>query len=305
MPPGLLRQCLVLLSTGALIACATDVADPVSNTEFSVFVRNGGPSPIRSVEYTIGCAGSRATPSDEDAGFPDEVRLDPQIEYVDGGLLSLSIPADGEELHGFLDLPPGPCSIELRGRDEGGEVRCIAEETFSVVAGSTTEVEIVLDCELRFSPPTPMPVPGGNSCPELLGLRCDDLDSGTRDTSCEVRFRDEDSTCDQGCDPQLCILQPEGLSCTPGPDPGVSTTITCTNGVLDCTGDGTPDPSCTVTADTPGALSETPDELVAEFFVTCAHSTDLTITCTAIASDGDLDCDKIKLLTIDCRDVDP
>ena len=65
-----------------------------------------------------------------------------------------------------------------------------------------------------------------------------------------------------------------GLTCTPGPDPGVSTTVTCTNAWLDCEGDGTPDPSCTFTGDTEGTLGQQPPSFPGHpgdggFFVTC------------------------------------
>jgi len=141
-------------------------------------------------------------------------------------------------------------------------------------------------------------------------LACGELDSLTDNASCEVRFRDYDGTFNQGCDSQTCTVGPQGLTCTPGPDPGVSTIITCANAVLDCTGDGIPDPSCTINSDTPGTISEVDDTFVANFYVACVSPASggtpgAAITCTANTSDGDLDCDAIKIVAVSCPDLSP
>ncbi len=255
------------------------------------------------VEYSVRCLG------DEESAVPGEVTLDGDLEPASSradktGMLDVS---RSETWTGFIELPPGSCLMQLRGRDDDGEVICTAEVPFSVVADTATQVVVPLECS-----PTDFP-PGRefNICPDLLAFRCGELDPMTEDTSCLVSFRDEDRTCSQGCDPQTCIANGTvGLMCTPGPDPGVSTTISCSDAVIDCAGDGIPDSSCTVNSNTPGARIEVDDTIVADFFVACVPPASggtpgATITCTAVTSDGDIDCDRTRLLTVDCPVLAP
>lgn len=102
---------------------------------------------------------------------------------------------------------------------------------------------------------------------------------------------------------------------SPGPDPGVSTTITCTNGWLDCEGDGVPDPSCTFNGDTIGDLEQQPPSFPGlpgngGFFITCIPPAlgglpGVIATCTAVTTDGDLDCDKTKVVDVACTGETP
>ncbi|MDH3726246.1 MAG: hypothetical protein OER77_01840, partial [Myxococcales bacterium] len=246
-----------------------------------------------------------------------------------------AIDGQAEIWQGFMDLPPGPCTIELRARDGDGEVICTAQEPFSIAADSTTKVNIVLICDISFQAPVGMlDVDGtfsfnvGNFCPDLFILNC--LNSMPAEqqvlpppnpplagTGCQVRFRDGDSTCGQGCDPQSCSPNGlTGLTCTPGPDPGVSTTVTCdADTLLDCQGDGVPDPSCTFTGDTEGTLGQQPPAFPGlpgdgGFFITClppalGGTPGSTATCTAVTTDGDLDCDKTKVVDVACPGLTP
>ena len=162
----------------------------------------------------------------------------------------------------------------------------------------------------------------GNFCPDLFILNC--VDSIPQEqivlpppnpplagTGCQVRFRDGDSSCGAGCDPQSCVPNGSaGLTCTPGPDPGVSTTVTCTDAWLDCEGDGTPDASCTFTGDTEGTLGQQPPSFPGVpgdggFFVTCIPPglgglSGAVATCVAVTTDGDVDCDKTKTIELIC-----
>lgn len=302
MPVRRVRTCLVLLCLGALVACGAGDGDSAAteSIELSTILQSLGPSPAMSVEYTVNCVG------DGGSGAPDGVRIDGELEpandrTVKTGMLDMQT----ETWTGFVDLPPGSCSVQLRARDSDGEVVCTANLRFSVVANTPAHLIVPLECG-RITV-------GGfniNYCPDLLAFRCDEIDPMTEDASCLVSFRDEDSTCAQSCDPQTCTPSPEGLDCTEGPDPGVSTTITCIDALLDCTGDGTPDPSCTINSKTPGVSREVNDTLVADFFVAClppasADMPGATITCTALTSDGDLDCDRTKLITVNCPDAGP
>ncbi|MGB8432684.1 MAG: hypothetical protein WCE38_00280, partial [Burkholderiales bacterium] len=188
-------------------------------------------------------------------------------------------------------------------------------------------------CDVSFQAPVGMlDVDGtfsfvvGNFCPDLFVLNC--LDSAPQEvqilpppnppiaaTQCEVRYRDGDDTCGQSCDPQSCVTTPEGLTCTPGPDPGVSTTVTCTDLFLDCNGDGSPDPSCTWQGDATGAVGLPPAQFPGppgqgNFFVTCippalGGNPGATGQCTAVTTDGDLDCNKTKVVDITCPGLNP
>jgi len=376
-----------------LLACAITLAACTSggggtsagNTEMNVVVPNGSPSlgggssapaliDIQTVEYTIACAGNTDTFLDNNASFPNAVRIDGNLEVADGRTrpqgpippeFGTPRPGDGAEIwQGFMDLPPGPCTVELRARDADGEVICTAQEPFTITADTVTKVNLVLICDLSFQAPVgSLDVDGtfsfnvGNFCPDLFVLNC--LDSNPVEqqvlpppnppiavTSCEVRFRDGDSTCGASCDPQSCTPTASGLSCTPGPDPGVSTTITCDAvTLLDCEGDGVPDASCTINGDTLGTtasntpvacatdadcvaaigplpgivcntstntcdLSNTNPFVNASFFMACIPPAlgglpGVSPECTAITTDGDLDCDKTKVVSINCRGLAP
>ena len=159
-------------------------------------------------------------------------------------------------------------------------------------------------------------------------------------TACQVRFRDGDSSCGgtgiapgdpdgaSSCDPQDCAVTPEGLDCAPNPaavDPVVTTTVTCSGGasVIDCTGTGTPAASCVFTGDTTGNIGDPAPGPLAPgeggFFVACALFDDdgdpstpdipvtpgATVTCTAVTTDGDTDCDKVKTVDVTCPGIPP
>jgi len=304
MPSHRSKTSLALLCLGTLVACGSEEAGATESIELNAVVRGLGMLPER-VEYSVQCLG------DEDSAASAEVRVDGELEPADSqtvktGMLDTS---QSEAWTGFIDLPPGSCLMQLRGRDADGEVICSTEVPFAVVAETTTQIVAPISCSSAGFPS--VPEYSVNVCPNLLAFRCDELDPLAVSTPCLVSFLDYDNTCDRGCDPQTCVADGTvGLTCTPGPDPGVSTTIICTNAVLDCTGDGIPDAACTINADTPGARLAGDDTLVADFFVECSSPASgglpgETSTCTAVTSDGDLDCDMSRVLTVDCPDPEP
>ncbi len=303
MPFFRVRVSLVLVCLATLSACGSGDGEPAEatgNTELNAIIRSLGPLPVLSVEYTVNCV------SDQDTGVPNEVRLDGELEPANDSAAKIGmLDTLSETWTGFVDLPPGSCLIQLRGRDADGEVICTAAVSFSVVADTAIQVVVPLAC--RSSGYPPVREMDFNVCPDLLALSCDELDPLEASTSCEVRFGDSDDTCGPSCDPQTCTVSPEGLSCAPGPDPGVSTTITCTDGLLDCTGDGLPDPSCFIDRNPSNAL---PEFVEASFSVACVprepdSTLGMTITCTAVTSDGDIDCDKRQVIRLDCPDPGP
>ena len=339
---GSFLRCTAIACLAALVSCSTE-SNPAGNTEFNVVIPNGydngssAPSliDIQDVEYTVDCQGNSDTFLDSNSSFPDEVTLNGNLEVQDGRTNAAAIYGDpaidgqAEIWQGFMDLPPGPCTIELRARDNDGEVICTAQEPFNIAADSTTKVNIVLICDISLQAPVGMlDLDGtfsfnvGNFCPDLFILNCTDStpeevqvlpppNPPLAGTGCQVRFRDGDSTCGAGCDPQTCVPNgTTGLTCTPGPDPGVSTTVTCTNAWLDCNGDGTPDPECVFNGDTVGTLGQQPPAFPGVpgnggFFITCVPpalggSPGATAQCTAVTTDGDEDCNKQKVVTVDC-----
>jgi hypothetical protein len=343
--PARLDRLVLLALIALIVACGTDSSSPAGNTEVNVIVPNGspanspGPAPqtgpdqidIQSVEYTIDCLGNSDTFLDNNASFPDEVRVQGNLEVVDGRTdpqgpippeFGTPRPGDGAEVwQGFMDLPPGPCTIQLRARDNDGEVICTSTEPFNISADALTKVNLVLICDISFQAPVgsldldaTFSFNVGNFCPDLFQLNClDRFPVETQivpppfpalaGTTCQVRFRDRDSTCGAGCDPQTCSATPEGLSCSPGPDLGVSTTITCENAWLDCDGDPlTEESECIFDGDTLGDVDS------GDFFVACrpeAFGGDgSSATCTATTTDGDADCDKTKVVTVSCPSIE-
>jgi len=126
----------VVCALVVLAACAGNEGDTVANTELNVVVPNGAPSlgggssapgliDIQSVEYTINCLGNDDTFLENGASFADEVRLEGNLEVLDGrtdpqGAIPPEFgtprPGDGAEVwQGFMDLPPAtvPSSFAL------------------------------------------------------------------------------------------------------------------------------------------------------------------------------------------------
>ena len=143
------RPSPALVCLAMLGACGSDdgaETDTTGNTELNAIVRSQGSSPVESVEYTVHCV------SDEDSGAPDEVRLDGELELADSQAVKTGLlETVSERWTGFLDLLPASCSIQLRGRDDDGEVICTADVSFSVVADTATQVVVLLRSEEHTS----------------------------------------------------------------------------------------------------------------------------------------------------------
>ncbi len=355
---------IVLACIGALAGCTSGEGGTAGNTELNVVIPNNGsqsPAPdgtpqpaafdIQVVEYTIACNdGADNGPFlDNNASFADDVTISGVLEVLDtasGGVSNQDFGPDLSEVYvwqGFMDLPPtAGCTVQLRARDGDGEVICSATETFDIAADSVTKVNVLMYCGISFQAPVGMLDLDGdfsfnvaNFCPDLFVLNCIDSELDVRTippvgdvlaTACQVRFRDGDSQCGTSCDPQTCNPTPTGLSCTPGPDPGVSTTVTCasTLGACAISCDGlNPAASCTFSGDTLGNIGDPPPGALAPgvggFFVSCATVDDDgdpntpnvpatpgdSITCTAVTTDGDVDCDKTKEVDLTIAGLSP
>ena len=307
---------IALACLGNLAACTSGDTGKTGGTELNVIVPNGAigggssaPSLIdlQSVEYTIDCAGNSDTFLDNSSSFPDEVTLNGNLEVQDGrtnlGAIYGDPALDGnaEIWQGFMDLPPGPCTIQLRARDDDGEVICTATEPFTIAADSTSKVNIVLICDIAFQAPVGMlDVDGtfsfnvGNFCPDIFILNALDSAPAANATEVQVRGRDGDDGCGLNCDPQSCVPSPTGLSCTPGPDPGLSITLTTTSGSFDCDQDSVIDGTSCV------FLGDQLDTGNVDFICDGGVPPGTVVTITALITDGDLDCDKTKQIQITC-----
>ena len=340
---------VVLACIGTLAACSSDGGGSVDNTEMNVVVPNGSGNgstaplalDIQVVEYTIQCDdGVDAGPFlDNDDTLDNDTTINGVLEVLDQAGAGVNTQQFGPDLsetyvwQGFMDLPPGDCTAQLRARDGDGEVICTATEPFTVTEDATVKVNVLMICDVSFQAPVGMldldasfSFVVGNFCPSAYVLNCIDSEIDVQNipgvgdvaaTACQVRYEDLDDTCGQGCDPQTCITDAQGLTCSPGPDPGVSTTVTCSGGASFLSCDGVnPSASCTFNGDVLGTIGGAPPLPLnpgpGGFFVGCALNPDGTpvtpgavITCTSVTTDGDLDCDKTKVVTLTCEGLTP
>lgn len=96
---------------------------------------------VETVEFTIDCDGGGTAFFESTPEFSEEVTINGNLEVVDD--------PDGSGMgvwNSFFDLPPGPCTMQLRARDPDGEVICTASDGFIIAPSQTTKVQIVLLC---------------------------------------------------------------------------------------------------------------------------------------------------------------
>ena len=130
---------------------------------------------------------------------------------------------------------------------------------------------------------------------------------------------------------------PSGFFCAGGPDFGTpcapsgvggyvclgGVAACAPNAVIDCTGTGTPAANCVFTGDTTGTIGGGPPGPLnagpGGFFVACVLGDDdgnpltpnvpltpgAAVTCTAVTTDGDTDCDKTKEVVVTCPGLSP
>jgi hypothetical protein len=305
----------LLVTLASLMVGCGETSGQTGNTELNIIVPDGGTDTIdiRSVEYTINCTGGQQPGFlDDNATFPDAVRVDGNLEVVEracvggdtpgarctlnsdcqgtsptpDGTCELPAGRDFDVWQGFMDLPPGDCTVQLRARNNENEVICTDDSgTITITADQTTKVNMVLICQVSFQAPVGMldvdasfSFEVGNFCPDLIVFNA--IDSDPQDapfyvgaisgfvvlpaTTLEVRFRDGDNGCGEGCDPQTCEITPEGLACTPAGGPAlpsgtpaapaapIGATLECTS--LSCTGGDNPGAPCWSDADCTGSL---------------------------------------------------
>ena len=264
---------IVLACMGTLAACTSEGGTgSVSGTQVNLTVGQGDQAfDVDRVDYVVVCGGEGTGASDtpgNSADIDDDTTFSGQFEIV-GDLV----------FQALMDLPPGDCTITLSVSDED-EVVCMGTQTLPVTADQTQVFNIALRCAVSFqSPVANADVNGtfftvvGNFCPSLYVFNAiptvHPIDGdGTSDL--QLRALDFDGTCGESCDPD-------------GNDPGLTTTVSCPGGSLvGGSGDGSNSDNYVLTCTAPGP-----------------------VTCTAAVTDGDLDCDKQKVLTVTCPGVNP
>jgi hypothetical protein len=98
---------------------------------------------LQTVEFTIACSGDGTAFFEGVGESASEVTIDGNLEVVEdpdrGGI---------GVWQSFVDLPTGPCTMQLRARDLDGEVICLASDGFVIAPSQTTKVQIVLLCSI-------------------------------------------------------------------------------------------------------------------------------------------------------------
>ena len=252
---------------------------------------------VDRVDYRITCAGtlpgSIPIPPADTTGanydYDDSVDMSGAFQIIDT--------ATPPVWQAVMDLPPGDCTMTLTVWD-GDEITCIGSETLTIIEDTQTKFDILLVCSISSDSPEGRLYLGGgaslrsgaigatwdfidgNYCPQLIWVGADPsvLDPVVPAvTNIQTYSFDSDNQCGDNCDPQTCDRSTNPANCTPGPDLGLVSTWFTLSGV------GTfGDPNAFDTTYTCDPLFPGP--------------TDLCV----LASDGDIECDQIRCLTIVC-----
>jgi len=259
---------------------------------------------IDRIDYRITCAGNPpgtypipdADTSGTDYPYDDSVDMSGAFEIVDTGTPPVWQAA--------VDLPPGDCTMTMTVWD-GDEIVCLGTETLAIVEDESTKFDIILVCLLSTDTPEGQAeleegagssslfrafgVGGGgltwdfvqgNACPQLVWLGADPTVLGPvvpAVTNVQTYSYDPDNACGENCDPQTCDRSTNPPVCTPGPETGLISTWYAPSGV--------------------GTFAD-------------ANAFDTTYTCDplfpgatdicALVSDGDVECERTRCLTIVC-----
>jgi len=245
------------------------ISDPGSSSDELAFS-------IDFVSYRITCPASGTVPYDDSIDLSGSFEI---IEDTNPPVWAL-----------FTSLPPSMCTISMWVFYED-EVICSGSQALPINPNASSsapnEVNIVLECVLSVNPPSgDLQVEGsfdvvhGNFCPQLVWLGAipsvfDPGDPGV--TRIETYSFDVDETCGQNCDPKICDFGANPPTCTPGPDNGLKSTLSAT------AGHGTfGDVNALDTTYACDPLFPGPTEIC------------------VLASDGDLECDQTRCVTIVC-----
>ena len=292
---------ITVLVLAMIHACVSDTHPAVKEVTLNVVVLDDIEIDLDRLEYTIACRGNGDTFLDGNDSFPDESVFTGVLE-VDSTQTVGNPPMPVDVWQGFAGLPPGPCVIQLRSLDNDGERICVSDHAFIVLAEVTVTVDLVLLCDISFQAASgtvdllaSFSFVIGNHCPDIFIFNT--LSSMPMGGTAEVQVRgqDVDSACGVTCDPQTCDLTTLPPTCSPGPDNGMSINVTSDIGSFDCDQDGMPDgTSCVLFGDQFNTGNM-------DYICPAGPSPGTTATLMATISDGDLDCDKTKEISIVCR----
>jgi cysteine-rich repeat protein len=231
---------------------------------------------IDSVTYRISCPSSGQTTYDDSVGISGhfEAHVD-----EDPGVWTL-----------VSDLPPSQCTIALWVFYED-EVVCSGSQALLIVENgdpsTTNKVNIALECSLSVIPPSgDLDIDGtfnlihGNYCPQLFWLGAVPTFADPTVMNVETSYIDLDNGCGENCDPRTCDFSVNPPVCTPAADPGLSSTLSAPAGNG---GFGNANALTTTYACDP--LLPGPTEIC------------------VLVTDGDVDCDRMRCITVDCPDL--
>jgi cysteine-rich repeat protein len=268
-----------------------DSTSPVAATEVELLISDPDTPPdeiltlIDFVSYRITCPNSGLTPYD------DSVDLNGNFEVNQN--------ANPPVWQLVTSLPLSTCTIALW-VFQGDAIICSGSEVIPILDESDpaapSKVNIELVCSLSANVPSGnVDIDGdfefinGNYCPSLVWLGAVPVDippASAATTTLTTSAFDVDDGCGLNCDPQTCDFTQNPPVCSPGPDPGFSSTFVAPagNGTFD-------DP---VTIGSPVNTSTT---------YTCDPRYPGPTEICVVASDGDADCDQIRCITIHCPDI--
>ena len=278
---------VALLCIVSITACDAEPSSLLSegNTEIDIVISAPGSSPgqlefeVDFVSYRIGCPGSGLVPYDDSiemfGSFEiDETRATPVWQLV-------------------TDLPPAFCTVALWVFFED-EVICSGSESKQIVEdgdpSTINKFAINLECLLSANnaggtvevDPDFTEV-HGNYCPQLVWLGATPpvvTPGGPIVANVQTSSFDLDSTCGDNCDPTICDFGTVPPSCSPGPDLGLTSTLSAP------AGNGSfGDPNAFDTTFTCDPLVPGPTEIC------------------VLVTDGDIECDQTRCITVDCPDL--
>jgi len=284
----MLRKSIILmvaLSFALSAACSGEPTDgapsATDNTEVNLLITDPDMAAeelallIDFVSYRITCPDSGLTP------YSDSVDLTGNFE--------INYSSDPPVWELVTDLPPAFCTIALW-VFYGDEVVCLGSESVEIIEdGDPTtmnKVNIELVCSLSVVPPSgdvdidaDFELVNGNYCPQLFWLGWyPSPDPGV--FNIQTSSTDIDGTCGQNCDPQTCDFNSNPPACTPGPDPGLSSTLSA-----------------------PAGNGSFGDVSASETTYACDPLVPGPTEICVLVSDGDLDCDRTRCMTIECPDL--
>lgn len=279
---------MVVLSCIALIAGCEGTAETLEsegNTVVDIVISGTGSASdglefeVDFVSYRIACPASGLAPYDD------------SIEMF--GHFEISETQSTPIWQFITDLPPALCTIALWVFYDD-EVVCSGSQAQVIVEdgdpSTTNKFSIDLECTLSANNATgdldidpDFNEVHGNYCPQLIWLGATPpviTPGGPAVINVQTSSFDLDSTCGDNCDPQTCDFSAVPPTCTAGPDIGLTSTLSAPSGN--------------------GSFGD-------------ANGFDTTYTCDPLApgpteicvvvTDGDLECDQARCITVQCPDL--